>query len=87
MTTFPNPLRQATTVNYTVSEAGHVEIVVYDVNGRQVRTLLGRHVEAGLHRATWDGRDDAGRSVGSGEYFMRIRTATGDHPHKVVVVR
>ena len=45
---------------------------VFDLDGRRVRTLRSGHATAGVHRATWDGRDDAGRRLASGVYLLRL---------------
>jgi flagellar hook assembly protein FlgD len=50
-----------------------VQLDVYDVAGRHVRTLVRRTVTVGEHRVTWNGRDDAGRAVASGVYLVRLR--------------
>jgi flagellar hook assembly protein FlgD len=61
---------------------------VYDVAGRVVRRLFGdRTLEAGRHTLGWDGRDDAGRPVAAGVYYLRLTAPGGDATRKVVVVR
>jgi len=50
---------------------GGAEIAVYDVNGRLIRRLASGPREAGEHRLSWDGRDEAGRSVASGVYLAQ----------------
>jgi len=53
-----------------------VRLVVYDVLGRSVRTLLsGQTTPAGFYSVGWDGRDTAGRAVGNGLYFYRLTTS------------
>lgn len=70
----PNPFRDGSTLHYELEMAGRVTITVHDVAGRSVKTLA-RNVwrEAGIHVATWDGRDDAGRLVAPGVYFERVQ--------------
>ncbi len=63
------------------------EVSVYDVSGRRVRQLASGAYDAGLHTASWDGRDAAGRAVPSGIYFLRAAGAGGDTRIKLVVVR
>jgi flagellar hook assembly protein FlgD len=46
---------------------------VYDARGRLVSTLLESYITAGKHSVTWNGRNDAGVSVGSGVYFIRLQ--------------
>ncbi|HEU4928800.1 MAG TPA: FlgD immunoglobulin-like domain containing protein, partial [Candidatus Krumholzibacteria bacterium] len=53
-----------------------VSVVVYDVRGAKVRELVNGEQEPGKHAVDWDGRNDAGETVGSGVYFYRM-TANG----------
>ena len=66
-----------TTFSYSIPQPGVVHLVVYDSAGRRVRMLEDGFRDAGLQQAVWDGRDDAGRVVGSGVYFARL-TALGE---------
>ena len=68
----PNPFSGATQIAFDLPQAGDVRLGVYDMNGRLVRTLAAGTRSAGAHRATWDGRDDAGRDVPGGVYFYRL---------------
>jgi hypothetical protein len=69
----PNPFAQQTGFRYeVVSEGGaDVSIAIYDVAGRQVRTLVAERRGAGVHAVTWDGRNDAGIRSPRGIYFVR----------------
>ncbi|MGQ0722571.1 MAG: FlgD immunoglobulin-like domain containing protein [Candidatus Eiseniibacteriota bacterium] len=71
----PNPLRAATSIAYEVPAgySGRVSLVVYDVAGRAVRTLVEGVVPPGRHRATWTGTDQGGSRVMSGVYFVQLR--------------
>ena len=68
----PNPFQRSTRIRYTLPAAGNVDLVAYDLHGRVVRRLAGGTQPAGAHDALWDGRDDAGRMVPSGPYFLRL---------------
>ena len=73
---FPNPFNPKTAIRFDLPAAGPAELAVYDVRGRRVRTLFQGELIAGTHEATWNGRDDSGRSLASGIYFARV-TAQG----------
>ncbi|MCB1183784.1 immune inhibitor A [bacterium] len=75
---WPNPFNPRATLRYAVPRAGAVELAVYDLQGRRVRTLVAANRAAGEHSTTWDGTDAAGRRVPSGVYFARLR-ADGGH--------
>jgi len=65
-----------------------VEVRVYDVHGRLVRTLLRQFGRAaGLNVVTWDGKDDQGRSVSSGTYYARISGGTFKAEQKIAILR
>jgi flagellar hook assembly protein FlgD len=64
-----------------------VEVAIFDVAGRRVRTLIQGTREPGEYRTTWDSRDDNGRSVTTGVYFVRMNTGTTQQVHRVVRVR
>jgi hypothetical protein len=68
-------MRQGTsTVLFSIAKAGRVQIGIYDVAGRKVRTLADRVFPAGETKLVWDGTDDAGEKVGRGVYFVRSST-------------
>jgi uncharacterized repeat protein (TIGR01451 family) len=68
----PNPFRGGTEVRLDLPEAGRVRLVVFDVAGRRVRTLVDAELPAGRHAAAWDGRDELERRVQAGVYFLRV---------------
>lgn len=68
----PNPFNPQTSISYVVGVAGQVQIEIYDVEGRLVRSLVQEKTPAGRHEAVWDGRDQAGRALASGTYFYRM---------------
>jgi len=72
----PSPFTSRTSIEYAVPEAQTVELGIYDLSGRLVRTLTSGHQPAGQHTAYWDGSDRNGDRVASGIYFVRY--AAGD---------
>jgi hypothetical protein len=87
LTNYPNPFRDATTVRLTLTRPAEVTLSVYDLAGRKVRSLETGHVNAGVHEITWDGRNDNGRSVASGFYFIRLASDAGTMAHRLNLVR
>ena len=85
----PNPFNAETTIRYTLSASGMIDLVVYDVSGHAVRTLVRGQLPAGVHRAVWDGRDDKGIEVSSGVYLYRLRIDRGGglRTRKTVLIR
>jgi hypothetical protein len=70
---YPNPFNPSTTISFSVLRAGNVSLVVYDLKGALVRTLVSGAVETGRHSVQWDGKDSRGISVGSGVFFTSLR--------------
>jgi len=69
----PNPFNPATTLSFTLAEPTQLtELNIYNLKGQQLRTLLHSALPAGKHSVVWDGRDDSGKPVSSGVYFVRL---------------
>ncbi|HEU4365127.1 MAG TPA: FlgD immunoglobulin-like domain containing protein [Candidatus Krumholzibacteria bacterium] len=83
----PNPFNPSTTIPFTIPTAGRVTITIYDVTGARVRALVDREYQPGYHSATWDGRNDAGATVGSGVYVVRLGHARGTTAAKAIVIK
>ncbi|MCK4537308.1 MAG: T9SS type A sorting domain-containing protein [Candidatus Krumholzibacteria bacterium] len=84
---YPNPFNPATIIEYENVTSGKVELAIYDVTGRRVRTLVNRHEEPGIHRTKWNGKNDNGKSVSSGVYFLRYKTGIYSASARLVLVR
>lgn len=84
---FPNPFNPATAIGYTIDNDSDVELNVYDVAGRLVRTLVRASQGAGSYEARWDGRDTAGQPVASGMYFYRLKAGDFSQTRRMVVLR
>jgi hypothetical protein len=83
----PNPFNPATTIAFEIDCAANVELVIYDVEGRVVRRLLNEPFAAGLHRASWNGRNDTGSAVASGIYFYRLVAAGQTRTRKMILLK
>ena len=70
---YPNPFNPTTTIRYGLPEASDVTLVIYDIQGRQVRTMVNQTQEAGWHTVQWNGLTEDGTSVGTGMSFARIQ--------------
>ena len=77
---YPNPFNPETTIKFQLPQAGEVIVTIYDVYGREVKTLIHGQWAAGVHSVIWDGTDQRGQGVASGMYFYRIamRTLVGE---------
>jgi hypothetical protein len=69
---YPNPFNPTTTIKYQIPENAHVRLVVYNMLGQRVRTIVDQPQEAGYYSVQWDGKNNYGVSVSSGIYVYRI---------------
>jgi hypothetical protein len=78
----PNPFNPSTTISYSLPREGVVTLKIYDVAGREVRTLVDGHVPAGAHHLTFDGA-----ALPSGVYFARISTGDFHKTEKLLLLK
>ena len=69
----PNPFNPQTQLRFELIEASTIQLDIYDLSGRLVRSLVDDYLDSGEHHAIWDGRDQGGKRVGSGVYLVRLR--------------
>jgi hypothetical protein len=84
---YPNPFNPYTTVAFTLQSPASVQIEIYDILGQRVRTLVDASMPAGNHRVVWDGRNVAGRAVGSGVYFYRFRAGDVTETRRMLLLK
>ena len=86
----PNPANPISKFLFVIPKGAgttSARLNIYDVNGRLVRTLVDRAVEAGPHTAIWDGKDQAGRGVASGTYFARMEAWQWKQDARVTILK
>jgi spore coat protein A, manganese oxidase len=83
----PEPFTDRAGVAYDIPCEQHVRLSVYNVAGRSVATLLDRSVKPGSQETFWDGRDDAGREVAAGAYFLKLETNEGSRTLRATLIR
>ncbi len=81
----PNPFNPQTEIRFQLATASQVRITIYDVTGRLVRTLVNEQRGAGENHAVWQGRDDSGRRVSSGAYYVRLENE-GQIDHRKIMM-
>ena len=86
----PNPFNPTTELRFALEDAGQVGLRVFDARGRLVRRFAPEGYTAGTHGVTWDGRDQTGRSMSSGVYYVQmvstVNGETGREMRSVVLV-
>jgi beta-glucanase (GH16 family) len=85
---YPNPFNPTTTISFELEERATVNLMVYDVTGRVIRTLVdAESTPAGRHDIIWNGRDGAGRVVAAGVYFCRLMVGGYSKTQRMVLVK
>jgi len=82
----PNPFNPLTELRFQAPVAGRVQVTIHDVQGRRVRSLT-VDGPAGTRRVAWDGRDDAGRALSSGQYLLRVVSTAGIRTGRCTLIR
>ena len=83
----PNPFNPKTVIEYGLARDAQVNLAIFDVGGRRVRTLRAGYEAAGRHEAMWDGRDENGAAVSSGVYFYRLVSAGETRTRSLVLMK
>jgi hypothetical protein len=85
----PNPFNPSTTIKYQVPEgsAARVQIVVYNIRGQKVITLVDELKESGDYSVNWNGQNSSGQRVSSGVYFYRMSAGEFSAMRKMVIVK
>ena len=84
---FPNPFNPETTIHYAVPEASDVRLIIYSLQGQEVRVLINVPQSAGRYNTRWDGRDASGRFVSTGIYLYRLEAGSNVALRKMVFVK
>jgi photosystem II stability/assembly factor-like uncharacterized protein len=84
---FPNPFNPDTRINYSIQKAGNVDIIVYDILGKEVARLVSEFKSPGNYSVIWKGINNAGFQVASGIYFYSIRAGDFYSVKKMTLIR
>ena len=84
---YPNPFNPTTTINYDIPESQIVSIMIYDIMGREIRTLVNEYQEIGYKTIRWDATDNLGRSVSAGMYIYTIQAGDFRQVRKMVLLK
>mgnify|MGYP000020537131 FL=1 len=87
MQNYPNPFNPITTLRYDLPEQVNVNIIIYDMLGRQVRTLINQTQDAGYKSIIWNATDDYGKPVSAGIYLYTIKAGDYSQTKKMVLLK
>jgi len=84
---YPNPFNPETKISYCLPTSGYVTIKIYDITGREIRTLVNARKASGYYNIQWDGKDNNGTNAASGIYIYSMKTSSFTQSKKMVLVR
>ena len=84
---YPNPFNPTTILRYDLPEDIQVRIMIYDIMGREVRTLMNVNQTAGYHSISWDAKNDIGEGVSAGMYIYMIQAGEFRRTKKMILLK
>jgi len=84
---YPNPFNPTTSIKFDLPNAGNVKLVIYDMMGREVRTLLNNNINAGFQSVKWDATNDFGKPVSAGVYIYQIQADGFIQSKKMILLK
>jgi len=84
---YPNPFNPTTHIRYDIAEAGNVRLVIYNMLGQQVRTLVTGAQDVGRYEVMWNGLNDAGQPVATGIYVYHFQAGSYSQTHKMAFIK
>ncbi|MFQ6674028.1 MAG: T9SS type A sorting domain-containing protein [Fidelibacterota bacterium] len=84
---YPNPFNPARTISYELPARSRVIITIYDILGREIRTLVDNLQDPGQKSVIWDGTNDPGEQVSAGVYLYQIQAGDFTQTRKMVLLK
>ena len=84
---YPNPFNGITHIDYQVPVNNHISIIIYDIMGREVKTLMDQVQIKGIHTIDWNGKSEYGEFVSTGVYFVQFTSNDFIDKKKMVFLR
>jgi hypothetical protein len=84
---YPNPFNSLTTINYQLLTSMHVKLIVYNIQGEEIKILVNELKEAGKHQAIWNGTNLSGKNVSSGLYLLRLWAQKQIETKKIMITK
>jgi len=84
---YPNPFNPQTEISYSLPDDGDVRLVIYDILGQEIVSLVDGYESAGIKTVIWDGKDSSGNDVASGVYIYHLVTESGKLARKMTLIR
>jgi len=84
---YPNPFNPSTIISYAIPQSTNVHVAIYDMLGREIKTLVNNDQNAGVYSITWNGENNYGNKVSSGTYIYRINAGEFVQARKMLLIK
>ena len=84
---YPNPFNPVTTLRYQLPEANLVSVIIYDMAGKEVKTLIHQQQNQGLHTFQWNGTNNLGNTVSAGIYLYQVHSGIYNQTNKMILLK
>ncbi len=84
---YPNPFNPTTTISYNLPKETSVKIIIYDMLGREIKTLINTDQKSGVHEVVWNGDNNFGKQVSSGTYIYRVIAGSQNQVKKMILLK
>ncbi|MEJ2545839.1 MAG: FlgD immunoglobulin-like domain containing protein, partial [Calditrichaceae bacterium] len=84
---YPNPFNMSTTIKFQLNTSKQIKILIYDINGRLVNTILNSNLMPGSYKVNWNGKDNKGKDISSGVYYAVVKASDFISTLKLVVIK
>ncbi len=84
---YPNPFNPSTTIKLELAEAGKIKLAIYNIKGQKVKTLLNCTTAPGTYECNWNGKDETGKSVSSGQYVVKLKQNGNETATKIMLLK
>ena len=84
---YPNPFNLSTTIRFQLRKSENVELTIFNMKGQLVRNLFDGHLNAGVHEMKWDGCNNLGQVVPSGNYIYSLKVNNFERIQKMILIK
>jgi hypothetical protein len=84
---YPNPFNPQTNFKFSLPQASHVKIDIFNILGQRIKTLVDEDMKAGVYLVDWDGKDEKGVEISSGVYFYRVTAGDFSDIRKMIFMK
>ncbi|MDP8202240.1 MAG: FlgD immunoglobulin-like domain containing protein [Candidatus Tenebribacter burtonii] len=87
LSNYPNPFNPTTTIKFELAESGKIDLSIYNIKGQKVKTLINTFTKRGQLEINWNGKDNHGKSVASGQYVVKLQHNGKETATKIMLLK